>query len=303
MDIVKTDSILPDTTLITVCTAGYLPFILNLHASLEQIGLGGELVVYTPDPSVQQMLSARGIRAEVFGRNSYNKWTNFGESGWCETMAYKYAVAAEILKTGKKVFFVDGDIVFLRNPGEHLKLILETTTAPLIMQFESPKGVYCAGFWLARPDPVVLELFRDIQSHLVEIKTDFSDQECLNRLGRERDIKVHALDVELFACANQFLGRDMLDTPERIDRPSTPFPFDSAYVLHFNYLIGKKQKIQAMAKYNAIYYQGLLEAAEEKLFSWNNLSDRAHRLRRRLSRRFGLEWLKKTLLYSWPDTR
>lgn len=59
-------------------------------------------------------------------------------------------------------------------------------------------------------------------------------------------------------AATNFLGRP---DPEFIDRTSCPFPFDKAYLIHFNYIVGRSRKIQLMKKYGAIFSSML--AAED----------------------------------------
>ena len=103
--------------------------------------------------------------------------------------------------------FVDGDIVLLRSPAKHLRDATQETSAHLIMQFASPKNVNNTGFWFARSEPLVLEIFKDMQNCLIVDKTLTGDQKRFNEIIRHRDkIKIYALDAELFACGNQFLG-------------------------------------------------------------------------------------------------
>ena len=268
MSVIETEPLLPNTVMFTIATAGYVPFVLNLHASLQRIGLGNQLVVYTPDRAVKRELSARGVHSLRFGGQRYPRWSDYAGPGFTEIVAYKYAVASEILNTGRNVLFVDGDIVFLRNPAQHLKDTIERTSADLIMQFESPKAVYNTGFWFAKPEPLVLELFRDIKHALLVDQTFNCDQQCFNEIIRHRDkIRIQALDVELFACGNQFLEIDLAPSV-RIDRSSNPFPIGSAYLLHFNYLFGKEQKVTAIKKHDALFYPGLLTAYNEKWPFW-----------------------------------
>ena len=102
----------------------------------------------------------------------------------------------------------------------------------------------------------MIEFFQNIRKNLID-KT-YSDQTCLNELARENNqIEIEALDPELFACGNQFLGR-LSDSPETIDRSIKPFDFTSAYMLHFNYVVGKGAKVSAMKEHNSIFYPGLL---------------------------------------------
>jgi hypothetical protein len=258
----ETEPFLPNTVMFTVATAGYVPLVLNLHASLRRIGLGNQLVVYTTDRTVKRELSAMGIRSLRFGRQRYVRWSDYKAPGFAEIVAYKYAVASELLKAGRNVLFVDGDIVFLRNPAKHLREVIERISAHLIMQFESPKGVYNTGFWFAKPEPLLLELFRDIQHALIVDKKYNCDQECLNEIiGHRDEIRIHALDVELFACGNQFLG-SFATSRLSIDRSINPFPMDSAYLLHFNYLVGKEQKVAAMQRHNTVFYPDLRKVGD-----------------------------------------
>jgi hypothetical protein len=270
MAVFEGEPLLPETVMFTTATAGYVPFTLNLHASLQRIGLGNQLIVYTPHRSVNWKLWARGVRSVVrAGSQPFRRWSNFNTPEFGKFMAYKWAVGSEILNTGRNALFVDGDIVFLRNPAKHLRDVMERTSAHLIMQFEFPKNEYNTGFWLARPEPLVLEFFRNMQDCLTVDKTLTRDQQRFNEIIRERGkIRIQALDVELFACGNQFLGTSA-SSRYIIDRSSNPFPFDSAYLLHFNYLVGKESKVEAMKKYNAVFYPGLLTARNEKLSLWS----------------------------------
>jgi hypothetical protein len=280
MKFIQSEPFLQDTVMFTIATAGYVPFVLNLHASLQRIGLGKQLVVYTPDRRVKRKLSAMGVRCVRFGRQRYRRWSDFGTPEFNKFMAYKYTVATEILNSGSNVLFVDGDIVFLRNPAKYLRDAMERTSAHLIMQFEAPKNVYNTGFWFAKPEPSVLGLIRDMRDFLMADTRFTNDQDPFNEIIRESDgIRIHALDAELFACGNQFLG-DLSLSKYCIDRSSNPFPIDSAYLLHFCYIVGKEKKVAAIMKHNALFYPGLLTARNEKHPLWYRLIRRIRRVMR-----------------------
>jgi Nucleotide-diphospho-sugar transferase len=269
MPSVSSESFLPNTVMYTITTAGFVPFVLNLHASMKRIGISNHLVVYTPDQEMQRELSSMGLRSICFGQQDLPVWADFLTAERGPIVAYKYAVATEILLSGRNALFVDGDIVFLRNPARHLKMVIDQSSAQMIMQYESPGNVYNTGFWFARPHPAVLNLFQDIQDKLLVYKMFTSDQQCFNEITRDSDrIVLQALDVELFACGNQFLGK-LADPTQSIDRSANPFPFKSAYLLHFNYLIGKEVKVNAMKEFNAIFYPELLTAPDAKRSLWS----------------------------------
>jgi hypothetical protein len=155
------NQIISDTIMFSIATAEYVPFVMNLHESMQRVGLGKHLRVYTPNHNVQQTLLAAGVDSLRFGDQDLANWADFASSfEWTRIMAYKYAVATEILKSGKNALFIDGDIVFLRNPVQHLSEIIGKVSAQIIMQFEYPKNVYCTGFWFARPHSYVLRFKR-----------------------------------------------------------------------------------------------------------------------------------------------
>lgn len=246
---------LPNTIMYTLATAGYVPFVLNLHESMRRVGMAECLVTFTPNEAVQRELSACGLRIFSLGREELPDWGDWFTPEFARIVSLKFAVASEILMSGRNAFFIDADIVFLRNPADYLQEIVSRSSAQMIMQYEAPKNVYNAGFWFARPHPAVIQLFQDIRKNLID-KT-YSDQACLNELARENiQIEIEALDPELFACGNQFLG-GLSDAPETIDRSIQPFDFASAYLLHFNYVVGKRAKVSAMKEHNSLFYPGL----------------------------------------------
>jgi Nucleotide-diphospho-sugar transferase len=267
---------LPNTVMYTLATAGYVPFVLNLHESMKRVGMAEYLVVYTPNEAVQHELQAYGLRCLCFGEEELPDQGDWFSPEFAHIVALKFAVASEILISGRNALFVDADIVFLRNPADYLRELTSRSPAKMIMQYEAPKGHYNTGFWFARPHPAIIRLFYDICTNLID--KSFCDQTCFNQLVRRNDlIQVEALDPELFACGNQFLGR-LSDAPETIDRSTRPFDFGSAYLLHFNYLTGKRRKVNAIKECNSLFYPGLLENTEAKRPLWSRLSGYVRRV-------------------------
>jgi hypothetical protein len=228
------------------------------------------LVAFTPNETVQHELSARGLRSLTFGGEALADWGDFWTPEFAQIVALKFAVGMEILSSGKNALFVDGDIVFLRNPIDYLQRLISQSTAQMIMQYESPKNVYNTGFWFARPHHAIVELFNTIRLNLAA-EMYFDDQSCFNELIYGNDqINIEALDPELFACGNQFLGK-LSKASETIDRTTHPFDFSSAYLLHFNYLNGKQAKIHAMKEHSARFYPGLSGGLAAKVPLWARL--------------------------------
>ncbi|MEQ1898886.1 MAG: putative nucleotide-diphospho-sugar transferase [Vicinamibacterales bacterium] len=240
----------------TIATGGYVPFVLNLHASLARIGLGDQLVVYSLDDRAHRVLSRAGVRSVRYGTGPGRQWTNWRTLGFMRTMSYKYSAALDILRSGKKALYVDSDIVFLRDPANYLQSVMATSEADLVLQFQSPKNLYSAGFWLASPTEPVIELLLSIWTAL-QSKQYTDDEDTLNwRLRQTDGVATYALDSDLFACGNRFLVSEE-KRKSYTDSGGRPFNVNAAYILHFNYVIGKEAKVRAMMKHNAVFYAGL----------------------------------------------
>jgi Nucleotide-diphospho-sugar transferase len=252
-----------NTEMFTIATMGYGPFTLNLCASMRRVGIGNELVVYTPDRSLYDDLVSRNIRAVHLGDAVLPDWSDHLAPGFNLIVALKFAIALEIMKSGRNAFFIDGDIVFLRNPREYLNEIVAKSANDMIMQYETPQDDYNTGFWFARPTQPVIGVLTEVQKQLSEQRY-LCDQRCFNAIWKQFEgLSLQKLDVELFACGNQFLG-NLTDAIQVIDRSEAPFPFDKAYILHFNYLVGKDNKVNAIKKMNAVYYPPLEGLPETK---------------------------------------
>ena len=243
---------LPNTVMFTIATAGFVPFVHNLFASLEPLGLADHLTVFTLDDEAHSVLSAAGLNCRRSGSQRLAGWTDYLSSGYGQTMAFKYSIALDILTEGRKAWYVDADIVFLRDPTAYLQTLLHEFAADLLMQSESPKNVFNGGFWLATPAPAVVGAFTDTLAALQDPSLN-DDQNYLNaRLSQSPDLKVVGLDPDLFACGNRFNSSRY-----------GPFDYSAAYLLHFNYIVGKKAKALAMARHNAVFYPGLLADCRE----------------------------------------
>lgn len=255
---------LEETVFFTIATEGFVPFVLNLHASLKRLGLANQLVVYSLDDGAQSKLSGKGIRSSRYAAAEIEQpWSDFRAAGYTRIVSFKYAVALDILNAGKNAFFMDSDIVFLRNPVGYLRRVITESAADLVMQSESPKNVYCTGFWFATPTRPVIDLFSTVWSALQSM--DFTeDQNLLNEsLSQARGLSICGLDPDLFACGNRFLFSER----QRAGYGRGPFDARAAYILHFNYVAGRERKVAAMVKHNAIFYPGLARYGRPGLLS------------------------------------
>jgi hypothetical protein len=226
--------------------------------------MGDQLVVYSLDDEAQSKLSDAGILCFRYAADPGQQWSNYLTPGFTRTVSFKYAVALDIFKANKNVLYVDSDIVFLRNPADYLQSVLTQSSAHLVMQFESLRNVYNTGFWFATPTRPVIELFSQVWCALQTVHFT-CDQETLNELLPQiHGLTTYALDPQLFPCGKQFqVPKKKRKRP--IDPSARPFDANSAYILHFNYLIGKEVKASAMKKHKAMFYPGLAKYSRRKI--------------------------------------
>lgn len=258
-------SSLPPFEVFTLATRGYAPFVLNLEASLGRIGRGGELVAYALDDEVHAELQAAGMRSRRVGPDDHPAWSDYGTIGFARTMAFKYTIASQIVASGRAAWYVDGDVVFLKDPLPQLIDIVHGESPDLVMQYEDPPGLLNAGFWLALPTAPTAEFLTSVPPRL--LTEEFTcDQKLVNEiLTAEGPLEVVRLDPERFACGNQFLEGPLVEEGGvHVDRRLRPFPREEAFVLHFNFTIGLKQKLAAMERHDAIVHPALESLASER---------------------------------------
>jgi hypothetical protein len=110
-----------------------------------------------------------------------------------------------------------------------------------------------------------MKLFSTLLTELSASDEYVDDQETLNAiLKRSSVFAVESLDAELFACGNQFLaGPTVSRGGYHIDRRLHPFPMESAYLLHFNYVMGKREKAAAMVRHGVAFHPRIASVARE----------------------------------------
>jgi hypothetical protein len=244
---------LPDTVMFTIATNGYVPYVRNLHASLARLGLAENLLIYSLDDQAHSELIDSGLASIRHEAYVVPEWSDWHTPGFVRIMSFKYAVALPILEAGRNALYVDSDIVFLRDPFAHLRSVIETSSADIVLQYEAGTEAYCAGFWFARPTPHLIDLFRRLSAEL-EAGAHDCDQPALNTyVEGGLGVTAERLDPELYACGNQFLDTVHPKSCEYVDRSKRPFDFDAAYLLHFNYVVGKEPKAWQMLKHSAVF--------------------------------------------------
>lgn len=193
----------------------YTPLLRNLQCSLRKVGL-----IY-----LHEVIPVKGTFG-VYGSSTFNQIT-----------FHKLTLVHEFLLSGYTVWFVDLDIVFLRNPLHYLLQIIRDFD----FVAQSNDELYTTintGFFIAKPTELVLDLF-DTRFMSREVNMQSTDQQFINTKIRYMDhfksLRYKLLDISLFPSGRFFYKRYAL--------------LQNPYIVHYNWLVGIDNKILKMKQY------------------------------------------------------
>jgi hypothetical protein len=115
---------------------------------------------------------------------------------------------------GDSFVYSDVDIQFFA-PVED-RLLAALGDHDLVAQRDDPKGTFCAGFYIARANAVVRDLFQELGA-LLRANPTMTEQPLLNEIVCRRGLNVGYLPVEFFGggslTGKQWQPGDLLDAP------------------------------------------------------------------------------------------
>jgi len=133
---------------------------------------------------------------------------------------------------GSSFVYSDVDIQFFAPVEERLRAALGDHD--LVAQRDDPKGTFNAGFYIARGNAAVRDLFQELGA-LLRAHPTMTEQPILNEIVRRRGLNVGYLPVEFFG-GGSLTGRrwqpgDLLDVPADV------------VMHHANFTVGIEDKI------------------------------------------------------------
>jgi hypothetical protein len=219
-----------DTVFYTFATSGYVPFVLNLHASLRtaEPELARCLVAFCADEATAEELRRAGMFAIRCDTDDLPGFADFSTAGWGRVISHKWLLARDILRHAEYAWWCDGDIVAQAPMSARIASLMRQTGCDILMQYEWPGDDYCTGFWIARRGPAVDAMLAEMEEHAAT--TDGPDQEHFNEVhvGAGR-LRLAALNHDEFKCGNRFYFQRAFTRP-------------NGRMLHFNYSIGNQSK-------------------------------------------------------------
>ena len=146
---------------VTLTNYGYREYTDNMIESLERLGIGDIMNIYCIDEDAFKYFEEKRPNNKVYLiKNLYGKkvkeFVAYQEDDWEDIVYNKLNLIKRLLEKNIDVIFVDGDIVFLKNPIEDLKdKIKKYPDTDVFFQNDCQKGdssqeLICSGFMYLR---------------------------------------------------------------------------------------------------------------------------------------------------------
>jgi predicted O-methyltransferase YrrM len=235
--------------IITLTNDGYKYLTENLLISMTKLGIEKSLKIYCIGNESYSYFKNKyyfNDVEQVDANDSYlNNWIEYkatqskdeiGKKQWASITSYKiYAIHNELI-SGNDVIFIDGDIVFEKDPFKYMLDSLEPDTELLIQNdhqdAEHPN--MCTGFFWMKSNENTIDI-TNFETITKNIDSFQNDQQYIRRFSKS--IKHKYLDLDKFPN-----GKYYRDNCKNIE----------PYIIHFNYDVSD-YKIKRMKQFNKWY--------------------------------------------------
>ena len=243
--------------IITLTNDGYKEMTDNLLISMKKLGISKLLKIYCIGTDSYSYFKNKYpfndvIKIDV-NKDYLTGWVQYksiqnpdleGKKKWATITSYKIYCINNELKMNNDVIFIDGDIVFEKNPFTYL--VNNIKNYDLLIQNDNQleeKCAFCTGFFYMRCNDKTKEI-TDYKKIVNSLENFQNDQQYLRTY--ENNLNVCYLPLELFP--NGKFWRDNI--------PPDP------YIIHFNYDV-HNQKISRMKQYNKWYINSVINVQKE----------------------------------------
>lgn len=212
--------------LVTISSAGYEEYTLNLAKSLKKFGEASKLHVYCLDEKSFNSLNQSGLNTKFIDSKIFsNNLKEYGTTDFNKFMYFKMKIIHELLKEEEFVFYVDSDVVFKNNLNYFDKDLKNFEILSMKdFNFKTPKKHYiCAGFMIVKSNIKTRKIFNP--KKILKNKFKYDDQHLIN--SRRKFINNKYLETDLF-CNGSFF----LNNLKKLD----------PIAVHFNFIKGDKKK-------------------------------------------------------------
>ena len=264
-----------NSRLITLTNNGYKDITDNMLFSLRKIGIINKMTVFCLDENVHSFLSNKypECEFEILDNTGSEDLIDFRREGWNHIVFYKMKAIYKSLLKYDRVLFTDGDIVFYKNPLEHLEnqlkdkdILLQTD---LIVSNEKYKeyfktiGDFKTAQQLADFIPNCDYLRSEANTGFIYIKNTKQNIDFFN---------FNNIDIDTFECDQIYVNKNLtklnygllpiFNYPTglfikslylTIVKALPPNLGDYHYVIHYNYTLASYNKVSTIKMMNSWY--------------------------------------------------
>jgi hypothetical protein len=242
----------------SVFNYGAIDLALNLLESLRKLNIHEYHISYVTDQESYYLIKQKGFRVELFDQLQYNKNKNDFDSVDFNEISYgRYYVLKELITKYQHIWYLDTDIVVVKDIHQYFVDWIETTQLDYDIIFQNDINMHCTGCFLLKSSPRT-ETFPDI---ILDMKRNIGDQIIL--LEAIRKEKLNGWKIKLFRTdkfpngllyfsewdKNEYMRKHQEDY-RNMDEETRE---KNMYLVHANYMIGIDTKQEALKKRNLWY--------------------------------------------------
>ena len=218
------------TVFFAVANGGMIKLTRNFVRSCLEVG--EKLVLFSVDRKITKKLSPYCDIVKYYTNLGGSKAYDYESKKFVEIAWYRYFILNEILKSGRTIIYSDIDIVVNNPITEYISKELEKTDC--VCQTNGKNC--CTGFFAIKPTKNTIDFFTKKNMNNRNYLT-YLDQDFFNNFVFYRK----TFDVKLLNINHFPNGKYFYKYPEYLNKVS--------YLIHFNNLIGFKNRIQKMKEH------------------------------------------------------
>jgi hypothetical protein len=229
------------TIMFTVTNTGYLDYTRNMLQSLKKFNIDKKMLIVCLDENSNKYFKEHDYFTLLINVN-LNEFAHIGTESFSRCCYIKLMIFYKIIMMNYNVFYIDGDIFFMKNPIEELIKLKEESDDLWIQNDSLEDNNYsnvCAGFLYIKSNDITKKYFNINTSECInnynECKKHNNDQTYINIF-----IKPY-LNTKLFPLNLFPNGQYFYNYSEQIK--------DSIVMVHFNWVVGNMKK-ENMKQYN-----------------------------------------------------
>lgn len=220
----------------------------NCIKSIENVGLKNKLIVTTLDNTAFECINKLNVKVEN-KKTNLEKEANFGTKQFFKIVMHKFKIIRNHLLKYNIVIYSDSDIVFLKNITNDINDFKKSKYDIMIQDdsnnFNNSTNL-CTGFIFFKSNKKNLNLINNIINNMKhsynKLKNNnngLADQKFFNKLLKKHKINVKLLDL-----------KDYPNGARYFDNYNLKYKNYKPKIVHNNYIIGTKNKIERFKKYN-----------------------------------------------------